>query len=50
MSFSNSLVTLGRLTDIKKKRIIDTIVLVICTFLFIAVSLIITTIHIKIFG
>ena len=50
MSFSNSLVTLGRLTDIKKKRIIDTIVLVICAFLFIAVSLIITTIHIKIFG
>ena len=45
LSFSNSLVTLGRLTDIKKKRVIDIIVLAICALLFIAVSVIITMIH-----
>ena len=50
LSFSNSIITLGRLSDIKKKRIIDIIVLVICALLFIAVSVIITTTHSKIIG
>ena len=50
LSFSNALITLGRLSDIKKKRIIDIVVLVICVLLFIAVSVIITTTHTKIFG
>lgn len=48
MSFSNALITLGRLSDIKKKRITDVVVLVICSLLFIAASVIITTIHTKI--
>lgn len=50
LSFSNALITLGRLSDIKKKRIIDIVVLVICVLLFITVSVIITTTHTKIFG
>lgn len=50
LSFSNALITLGRLSDIKKKRIIDMVVLIICALLFIAVSVIITTTHVKIFG
>ena len=50
LSFSNALITLGRLSDMKKKRIIDIVVLVICTLLFIAVSVIITMTHTKIFG
>lgn len=50
MSFSNALITLGTLSDMKKKRKIDIIVLVICALLFIAVSVIITTIHTKIFS
>lgn len=50
LSFSGALITLGLLPDIKKKRIIDVIVLVICALLFIAVSVIITTTHTKIFG
>ena len=49
-SFSNALITLGRLSDIKKKRIIDVIVSVIFTLLFIAASVIITTTHTKIIG
>ena len=50
LSFGNALISLGRLSDIKKKRVIDIIVLVICVLLFIAVSVIITTIHTKIIG
>ena len=50
MSFINALITLGTLSDMKKKRKIDIIVLVICALLFIAVSVIITTIHTKIFS
>ena len=50
LSFSNALITLGWLEDMKKKRVIDIIVIVICTLLFIAVSVIITTTHTKIFG
>lgn len=48
LSFSNALVTLGLLSDIKKKRITDVVVLVICALLFIAASVIITMIHTKI--
>ncbi len=48
LSFSNALVTLGRLSDIKKKRVIDVVVCVICLLLFIAASVIITTAHTKI--
>ena len=50
LSFSNALVTLGWLSDIKKKRVIDVIVLVICVIMLIAVSAIITTTHAKMFG
>lgn len=49
-SFSSALVTLGWLSDIKKKRIIDVVVLVICVIMLIAVSVIITTGHTKIFA
>lgn len=50
LSFSNALITLGRLSDMKKKRVIDIIVLVIFVILFIAASVIITTTHTKIIG
>lgn len=50
LSFSSALITLGRLSDIKKKRIIDIVVFVIFTLLFITVSVIITTTHTKIIG
>lgn len=50
MSFTNALVTLGLLSDIKKKRITDVVVLAICALLFIAVSVVITTTHTKIIG
>lgn len=50
LSFSNALITLGRLSDMKKKRVIDTIMIVICSLLFIAVSVIITMTHTKIFS
>ena len=49
-SFSNALITLGWLSDIKKKRIIDVVVLVICVIMLIAVSVIITTTHTKLFA
>lgn len=50
LSFSNALITLGRLSDIRKKHIIDVIVLIICVLLFIAASVIITTVNAKIIG
>lgn len=50
LSFSNAFITLGRLSDIKKKRIIDVVVLVICALLFVAVSVIITATHTQIIG
>ena len=50
LSFSNALVTLGWLSDIRKKRVIDVIVLIICVIMLIAVSVIITTTHAKMFG
>ena len=50
LSFCSALITLGRLSDMKKKRVIDIVVIVICALLFIAVSVIITTTHMKIFG
>ena len=50
VSFSNALITLGWLSDIKKKRIIDVVVLVICVIMLIAVSVIITTTHTKLFA
>lgn len=50
VSFSNALITLGRLSDIKKKRIIDVVVLVICVIMLITVSVVITTTHTKLFA
>ena len=50
LSFGNALITLGRLSDMKKKRVLDIIVFIICALLFIAVSVIITTTHTKILG
>lgn len=50
LSFSNALITLGRLADIRKKRVIDITVSVIAALLCIAVSVIITTTHTKIIG
>lgn len=50
LSFSNALITLGRLSDMKKKRIIDVIVLVVFVTLLISASVIITTTHSKIIG
>ena len=50
LSLSNAIITLGWLSDIKKKRIIDISAAVISALLFIAVSVIITTTHIKIMG
>ena len=50
LSFGNSLVTLGSLSDIKKKRILDLCMLVVCTILFITASVIVTKGHAIIFG
>ena len=49
-SFSNALITLGWLSDIKKKRIIDVVVIVICVIMLIAICVIIPATHTKIFG
>lgn len=45
LSFSNAFVTLGILSDMRKKRILDIVVAVVCVILFIAVSVIITSAH-----
>ena len=50
LSFSNAFITLGYLTDMRKKRIIDIVVTVICAILFIAASVIITSVHTMIFN
>lgn len=42
LSFSNALVSLGWLTDIKKKKVIDIIVWILCFVMFIAASVIVT--------
>lgn len=49
LSFSNAFITLGYLTDMRKKRVIDIVVTVICVVMFIAVSVIITSVHTMIF-
>ena len=49
VSFSNALITLGYLTEMRRKRIIDIVVAVICAILFLAASVIITLVHTKIF-
>lgn len=49
-SFSNAFITLGTLTDMRKKRIIDIVVAVICAILFLAASVIITSAHTMIFN
>nr|WP_316615439.1 hypothetical protein [uncultured Ruminococcus sp.] len=49
LSFSNALITLGYLTEMRRKRIIDIVVAVICAILFLAASVIITLVHTKIF-
>lgn len=48
-SFTSSLITLGRLEDMRKKQIIDRVMIVICALLFIAVSVVITVTHTMIF-
>jgi len=50
LSFGNALVTMGLLSDIKKKRILDCCILVVCAMLFIVVSVFITKGHAVIFG
>ena len=49
VSFSNAFITLGHLTDMRKKRILDIIAAVICVILFIAASVIITSAHTMMF-
>ena len=49
VSFSNALITLGYLTEMRRKRIIDIVAAVICAILFLAASVIITLVHTKIF-
>ena len=49
LSFSNALVTLGRLEDKGKKRAIDRIVLIFWVMLALMMSIVITTTHAKIF-
>ena len=49
ISFSNALVTLGRLENIGKKRVIDRIVLIFWAILALMMSFITTTTHTKIF-
>lgn len=49
VSIGNALVTLGLLADIGKKRVLDTVVFVVCALLFIAVCVIITMGHAKLF-
>ncbi|WP_405342825.1 hypothetical protein [Ruminococcus sp.] len=50
VSFSGALITLGILSDMRKKRVIDIVVAVICVILFIAASVIITLVHTMIFN
>ncbi len=50
LSFSNALVTLGWLSDIRKKRILDRVLLIAFALLFIAASVIVVSTHAKIMG
>lgn len=50
ISFSNALITLGWLSDMKKKRVIDIIVTIICVLLFLVASVIITMTHSMMFN
>ena len=50
VSFSNALITLGYLTEMRRKRIIDIAVAVICAILFLAASVIITSTHTILFN
>lgn len=50
LSFSNALVTLGWLSDIRKKRILDRVLLIVFALLFIAASVIVVSTHAKIMG
>ena len=45
VSFSNAFITLGLLQDMKKKKMIDMIMYIICTLAFISVSIIIVKTH-----
>ena len=49
MSFSNALITLGLLEDMKKKKIIDTVVLIISIAIFTAASVITLSVQLKMF-
>lgn len=48
-SFTGALITLGWLSDMKKKRVIDIIVTIICAILFLSASVIITMAHTMMF-
>ena len=48
LSFSNALITLGRLESIKKKRVIDVVLWVVCTIMVVVTSVSITIVHSKI--
>ena len=49
LSFGNALVTLGRLEDMEKKRVIDRTAIIFWAILALAMSFVITTTHAKIF-
>ena len=49
LSFSNAFVSLGLLSDMKKKRRIDAVAAVVCAVLFVLMSVTITIVHLKLF-
>ncbi len=49
MSFSNALITLGLLEDMKKKKIIDTVVMIISIAIFTGASVITLSVQLKMF-
>lgn len=49
LSFSNAFVSLGLLSDIKKKRRIDAVAAVVCAVLFVLMSVTIIIVHLKLF-
>lgn len=50
LSFTNALVSLGWLGDIKKKKVMDIIVWILCFLMFLAASIIITMTYWKMFN
>ena len=45
LSFSNALITLGLMTDMKKKKITDVVMAVICSLFFIVSSVVVVVTH-----